>query len=216
MRRTVSPEDIDRLAGDGTLVVTRDMVLTPAAREYATKKGLTVTYGDPPRKAPEPVAEDALARLIEEVVMQELGNKPTQPLAVAEVAPPPSIPGSAAMDPAVQDGLGADCLQAVLDHPERQTPGPRAIVTVVGGNRAGIVAQISAAVAECGGDLEDISQTVIDKYFSMIFVVNLAGLETNSISFRVFKERLQDVAARLGQVQVLVMHEDIFKAMHEV
>lgn len=216
MKRTVSPEDIDRLAVDGALVVTRDMVLTPAAREYATKKGLALTYGDPPRKTPEPVNEDALARLIEEVVMQELGNKATQPAPPATVAPPPSIPGSAAMDPAVQEGLGADCLQAVLDRPEKQSPGPRAIVTVVGGNRPGIVAQISAAVAECGGDLEDITQTVIDKYFSMIFVVNLSGLESNNISFRVFKERLQDVAARVGQVQVLVMHEDIFKAMHEV
>ena len=127
------------------------------------------------------------------------------------------IPGSAAMDPAVQsNGLGMDRIQAVLDSPEKLSPGPRAIVTAVGANRAGIVARISAAVAECGGDLEDLTQTIIDRYFSLIFVVNLAALEENNISFRVFKEKLQDVAVQVGQVQILVMHEDIFKAMHEV
>ena len=106
---------------------------------------------------------------------------------------------------------------AVLDSGSpREAEGNRAIVTVVGSNRPGVVARISAAVAECGGDLADMSQVIVDRYFSMIFVVNLDGVTAHGISFRVFKERLQDEAARLGQIQVLVMHEDIFRAMHKV
>ena len=105
----------------------------------------------------------------------------------------------------------------VLDvHGRDEGVGPRAIVTVVGADRSGIVARFSAAVAECGGNLEDVSQVIIDKYFSMIFIVNLEGLDEKGITFRVFREKLQDEAARLGGVQVLIMHEDIFKAMHEV
>jgi len=99
---------------------------------------------------------------------------------------------------------------------EGDTALSRALVTIVGRNRPGVVAGISSAVAGCGGDLADMNQTIVGDYFSLIFVVDLQGLATKGVSFRVFKEKLLEEEARLGCVKILVMHEGIFSAMHKV
>jgi len=224
MKRAITEVDVGRLARDGVLVVTRDMVLTPGARDYASSHQITVRYEDsPPSEAAAPIGEDELVSIIEQIVVEEItkggSGAPAQPAADpalpgAETAQ--SIPESAAMDPAGrQEAAGGDFMERILA--VRGDDGAnRAIVTVIGRDRPGIVSRVSAVVADCGGNLEDITQVVLDKYFSMIFIVNLAGLEPKNLTFRVFKERLQDEAARMGQVQILVMHEDIFKAMHKV
>jgi len=257
MKRAITERDVETLAANGKLTVTRDMVLTPAARELISRKGLEVTYSAEAPKAPPAVSGDQLNSVIQQVIAEEIaklreapsqaspapllghgsplppgeaGSRPGEELA----APAPLLPEAAARDTRVA-GVDADSMARVLDgvrpgasdHGHWISPGTtdggpgsgageRAVVTVVGQNRPGIVARISAIVAECGGDLADISQVILDRYFSMIFIVNLSGLSEHNISFRVFKERLQDEAVRLGQVQVLVMHEGIFSAMHEV
>jgi predicted amino acid-binding ACT domain protein len=57
---------------------------------------------------------------------------------------------------------------------------------------------------------------IVGDFFSLIFVVDLTGVEKAGHSFRLFKERLQNEAADIGCVKTLVMHEDIFRAMHKV
>jgi ACT domain-containing protein len=219
MKRAITERDIESLARDGKLVVTRDMVLTPAAREAISRKGLSVTYAEDAPPPVAPAAQDEISRVIQQVLAEELARAAAPAAAAppppAPPPPPERIPEAAARDTRV-GSVGTECLQRVLDCAPGQPSGERAVVTVVGENRPGIVSRISAAVAECGGDLADISQVILDRYFSMIFIVNLEGLSRTNTSFRVFKERLQDEAVRIGQVQVLVMHEGIFKAMHEV
>ena len=70
---------------------------------------------------------------------------------------------------------------------EARRRGPRAVVTTTGKNQRGIVAKIAQAIAEAGGDIVDISQTLVSDYFTMIIVVDTAGLE---VSFADFKARL--------------------------
>ena len=227
MKKVITEKDIEAAATDGRLVVTRDIILTPDARAYAQRRGIEVVYGNDKVHNSQPVSTDELARLIEDVVVQEMSRRQSEPppapepsetrRSLGEGGPEPTIRESAARDPSVDAGVDAVALANVLDaHGRDEGVGPRAIVTVVGADRSGILARFSAVAAECGGNLEDVSQVIIDKYFSMIFIVNLAGLDEKGITFRVFKEKLQDEAARLGGVQVLIMHEDIFKAMHEV
>ena len=48
----------------------------------------------------------------------------------------------------------------------------KAIVTVVGKDRTGIVAGVSAKLAELDLNIDDISQTVLDEYFTMMAVVS--------------------------------------------
>lgn len=217
MKKVITEREIEAAAADGKIVVTRDIILTPDARAYAQRQGIEVVYGSDDVHASKPVSSDELAQLIEDVVVQEMSKKQAALPPAPEPLPEPTIRDSAARDPSVDSGVDAVALANVLDvHGRDEGEGPRAIVTVVGADRSGIVARFSAAVAKCGGNLEDVSQVIIDKYFSMIFIVNLSGLDEKGITFRVFREKLQDEAARLGGVQVLIMHEDIFKAMHEV
>ena len=83
----------------------------------------------------------------------------------------------AAEDPArapmaVRAELCASCLEQ-----ERRKVGRRAVVTTTGKNRKGIVANIARAIADAGGDILDISQTLVADYFTMIIVIDLAGLD---------------------------------------
>jgi ACT domain-containing protein len=59
---------------------------------------------------------------------------------------------------------------------EARRRGPRAVVTTTGKNRRGIVANIAQAIAEAGGDIVDISQTLVSDYFTMIIVVDTTAL----------------------------------------
>ncbi len=208
MKRTISETELKRLVEDGVVEVTRDMILTPSAREYAARKGIKLRYQEDKDRAQSPLDGGTLGRLIEEVVVQELAR--------TEDAPPPP-PAAADVSPPTLGEQLDQVRSEILDTPCGDDPGSgRAVIAVIGANRKGIVARISTAVASAGGDLADMSQVIVDEYFSLIFLVNLDGLGANGISFRVFKERLKDEAAAIGQVEVLVMHERIFRAMHKV
>ena len=90
--------------------------------------------------------------------------------------------------------------------------GGRAVVTTTGKNQRGIVARIAQAIADAGGDIVDISQTLISDYFTMIIIVDTAAL---TISFADFKSRLEKTVATLG-AECLVMHEDVVDALQRV
>jgi ACT domain-containing protein len=90
--------------------------------------------------------------------------------------------------------------------------GRRAVVTTTGRNAKGVVAKIAQAIADAGGDILDISQTLVAGYFTMIIVVDTADLE---ISFADFKAGLVRAVAALG-AECLVMHEDVVNALQRV
>ena len=88
----------------------------------------------------------------------------------------------------------------------------RAIVTIIGSDRVGIIAGVTNVIADANVNILDISQSVIREFFTMIMMVDLAGA---SISF----EELSDHLARKGKelgVRVEIQREEIFKAMHRV
>ena len=88
----------------------------------------------------------------------------------------------------------------------------RAVVTTTGKNQRGIVARIAQAIADAGGDIVDISQTLISDYFTMIIIVDTAEL---SVSFAEFKAKLERTVATAG-AECLVMHEDVVNALQRV
>jgi ACT domain-containing protein len=88
----------------------------------------------------------------------------------------------------------------------------RAVVTTTGKNQRGIVAKIAQAIADAGGDIVDISQTLVSDYFTMIIIVDTGAL---SVSFAEFKTRLERTVAAAG-AECLVMHEDIVNALQRV
>ena len=88
----------------------------------------------------------------------------------------------------------------------------RAVITVTGKDKVGIIAMASAECAKYGANIVDISQTVMKEYFAMIMLVELGGLNTD---FQSFTEGIRAEGERCG-VDIRVMHEDIFEAMHRI
>ncbi|AAM02426.1 ACT domain-containing protein [Methanopyrus kandleri] len=88
----------------------------------------------------------------------------------------------------------------------------RAVVTVIGADRPGIVAGISSVLAEHNANIEDISQTVLRDLFAMVMLVDLSEAD---VSVGKLREELQKAGEELG-VDVIVQHEDVYRAMHRV
>ena len=88
----------------------------------------------------------------------------------------------------------------------------RAIITVIGKDRKGIIAGVSTELADAGINILDISQTIMQEYFVMIMLVDL-GSATDD--FDIIQEKLDRKGNELG-VQVKMQREEIFQAMHQI
>ncbi|MEM3372201.1 MAG: ACT domain-containing protein [Candidatus Korarchaeum sp.] len=87
-----------------------------------------------------------------------------------------------------------------------------AIITVLGVDKPGIVAEISSALAGANVNIIDISMTVLRGFFSMIMVVDISRSELDLNSLR---EELERRGERVG-VKVLVLHESVLRFMQRV
>ena len=86
----------------------------------------------------------------------------------------------------------------------------KAVVTVIGKDMVGIMAKVSAAIAEKNANVEEVTQSVLDGYFCMIMVINIEELTCSLDELQAYiKDRNEDM-------QVHVMHEDIFNSMHRI
>ena len=88
----------------------------------------------------------------------------------------------------------------------------RAIVTVIGKDQVGIIARVCALLSGQGVNVLDISQTILQEYFTMSMLVDAAGAK---VPFAELVTLLEEE----GKAQGLVIHaqrEDIFNAMHKI
>ncbi|MCL2720566.1 MAG: ACT domain-containing protein [Treponema sp.] len=87
-----------------------------------------------------------------------------------------------------------------------------AIITVVGNDKVGIIAKVSAFLAERGINIEDISQTVLSGNFVMMMMVSLSSC---SKGLEDIKKELSGLGDTLN-VSISLMHEKVFSAMHRI
>jgi ACT domain-containing protein len=87
-----------------------------------------------------------------------------------------------------------------------------AIITVVGTDKVGIIAKVSAFLAERNINIEDISQTVLSGNFVMMMMVNLSSC---SKALEEIKKELASLGDTLN-VSISLMHEKVFSAMHRI
>jgi ACT domain-containing protein len=92
------------------------------------------------------------------------------------------------------------------------SPSNRIIVTVIGADRVGIIAGVTAVLADANANIVDISQTTLREFFTMIL---MADLGTATMPFVELKRRLVAKGEEMG-VKVDAQHEDVFKYMHRV
>lgn len=88
----------------------------------------------------------------------------------------------------------------------------RAIVSVIGKDKIGITAEISSTLSRGNVNILDISQTILDEFFTMIMIVDL---EKMNLSFQELAEKLEKTGQNIG-VSVKIQHQDIFDAMHNI
>jgi ACT domain-containing protein len=99
-----------------------------------------------------------------------------------------------------------------LDAPQGLTgEGDLVILSAFGQDRLGILAALTGAIAEQGGSVRDVSQTILQGYFSLILSVALPS----AASFAAFKDRVKSIGSSLG-LEVAVQRQAIFQAMHRI
>ena len=88
----------------------------------------------------------------------------------------------------------------------------KAIVTVVGKDRVGIIAGVCTALAEFNVNVLDINQTVMQGYFTMMMAVDVSACK---VPLAELVEIMEALGKEMG-LSIRVQREDIFEAMYRV
>ncbi len=88
----------------------------------------------------------------------------------------------------------------------------RAVITVLGRDKIGIIYGISSVLAKYSVNILDISQTIMQDFFSMVTVVDLAGC---TVKFEELQSELEKKGVEIG-LTVRIQHEDIINSMHQI
>ena len=88
----------------------------------------------------------------------------------------------------------------------------KAIITVVGHDKVGIIFKVSEILAKNNINILDISQTIMQNMFTMIMLVDVSGA---SVSFDKISEILDTLGTELG-LSIKIQHENIFNSMHRI
>ena len=87
-----------------------------------------------------------------------------------------------------------------------------AIISVVGKDQVGILSFVSSKCSIRKANIVEVSQTIVDKYFTMFMVVNIDSL---TVDFNDFVDELINEGKK-ENLNIHVMHEDIFNLMHRI
>ncbi len=86
----------------------------------------------------------------------------------------------------------------------------KAVLTVIGKDSVGIMAKVSAACAEQNANILEVTQSILDGYFCMVMVIDISKLNCE------LHELSDKVQVSVPEMQIHVMHEDIFNSMHRI
>ena len=88
----------------------------------------------------------------------------------------------------------------------------KVVVTVVGQDRVGIIAQVSDILAKHNVNILNINQNIVDGFFNMVMIADMGNSSMNLID-------LQKSLAAKGEgmgLDIKAQHEDIFRIMHRI
>ena len=100
----------------------------------------------------------------------------------------------------------------ILADSQRVGASTRVVVAVIGRDRPGIMAGVTAIMAAHNANIVDVSQTIMSDLFTMLMLVEIDGLRG---TFADLKRDLEAHGAR-EDLSTLIQREDIFQAMHRV
>lgn len=88
----------------------------------------------------------------------------------------------------------------------------KGIITVVGKDQVGIIANVCTFLAENQVNILDISQTIIEGYFNMMMIVDITKI-TNDLG--TVCKNIENMGDKIG-VSIKLQHENIFNKMHRI
>lgn len=88
----------------------------------------------------------------------------------------------------------------------------KAIITVIGKDTVGILAKVSTICANYQANIIDVNQTVMQDMFAMVMLTKIDKLSTD---LSVLRNELEEMGKE-NNLQIHVMHEDIFNSMHRI
>ena len=88
----------------------------------------------------------------------------------------------------------------------------KTIITVVGKDTVGIIANVCTYLADNKINILDITQTIIDGFFNMMMITDASGCDKTTGEIA---EELRDLGEKIGVV-IRCQHEDIFNKMHRI
>jgi len=87
----------------------------------------------------------------------------------------------------------------------------KAVLTVIGKDKVGIIAGVSQKLAELEINILDVSQTIMEDYFTMMMLLNMDANQ----DFDCVREELHQIGQALG-VKISIQNQEIFDTMHKL
>lgn len=88
----------------------------------------------------------------------------------------------------------------------------KTVISVMGKDTVGITAKVSNACSEYNVNIIDITQSVLQDMFVMVMLTDISKLNCN---FKEFSDKMQLLGKSMN-LEIHVMHEDIFNSMHRI
>ena len=88
----------------------------------------------------------------------------------------------------------------------------KTIVSVIGKDAVGIIADVSAVCSECNANIIDITQSVLQDMFVMVMLTEIKDI---NCSFSDYSDKMKKLGENRG-LDIRVMHEDVFNSMHRI
>ncbi|MBR4123574.1 MAG: ACT domain-containing protein [Clostridia bacterium] len=88
----------------------------------------------------------------------------------------------------------------------------KTVVSVIGKDAVGIISKVSNICAECNANILDITQSVLQDMFVMVMLTEIKEL---NCSFASFSDKMKALGEQ-NNLDIRVMHEDIFNSMHRI
>ena len=88
----------------------------------------------------------------------------------------------------------------------------KAVITVIGQDKIGIIYQVTSVLAEYDVNILDINQTIMQDVFTMMMVVDTTK---TPVSFEELQKKLEEKGKQIG-MSIRIQHEGIFRAMSEI
>jgi ACT domain-containing protein len=88
----------------------------------------------------------------------------------------------------------------------------RSLITVIGKDKIGIIYEVTSVLKESNANVLDITQTLLDGFFTMIMLVDLSKL---TMDFSELKDNLDNLGSELN-VSIRIQQEALFNSMHTI